>query len=312
MISRTISNTFEIRPRPVRDIAREAVGDIDHTIQRMRAEGVSIEDGSRLHQARAILQRAAETGVLVPAHRGDQLGLRALEIAFDYTAIATTLPNPPVAAFRREMRDSLRGTLEPAESARGPLQLQSQGIVRAAFLRGGLVPTHPTHSPKAGISSPDLVLENGSQSYAIEAKRPQLTKNVLPRFDDARDQLADFGLRGGILVDVTDCLRNLSGDEIDAEVSRLALSLSERVFISGRGFHQGYSGIMVAGTYARVAWSSDDRKADAVVAVHTSSRIGIFAQTKNSLSDHHARWMREAFEVGLSSLNQALAARARA
>src|SRR5206468_5945967 len=54
----------------------------------------------------------------------------------------------------------------------------------AAFVRGGLNPTHPTHSPKRGVSSPDVLLADGTQRYAIEAKRPQEARNILARFDE--------------------------------------------------------------------------------------------------------------------------------
>ena len=43
-------------------------------------------------------------------------------------------------------------------------------IARAAFVMAGLAPTHPTHSPKLGRSSPDLISENGVGRYAVEIK----------------------------------------------------------------------------------------------------------------------------------------------
>jgi hypothetical protein len=205
-----------------------------------------------------------------------------------------------------KIRDSLMGNLEPPESGRGPLQLQSQSIVRAAFVRAGLSPTHPTHSPKKGISSPDLIIENGNQTYAIDAKRPQSAKGIEARFDDARVQVSRYGLRGGILVDVTDCLRNLPGKELDAEVRRLALLLYDRVFIEGKGYQSAHSNIMMAGTFARIAWTSDDRAESAIINVHTSSSISIFAERQNTLSDHHSHWIRERFEHGLTSLSRTL------
>jgi hypothetical protein len=153
--------TTEIPPRPIRQIAAEAAADVEVSIQRLTQWGVKVDRDSRLHKALTVLRHAIATGALAPQHRGDQLGLRSLEIAFDYGAIARTLPEKSVAAIRREIGDSLKGEIEPPENARGPVQLQSQGIARAAFVMAGLAPTHPTHSPKLGRSSPDLMLENG-------------------------------------------------------------------------------------------------------------------------------------------------------
>ncbi len=45
----------EIPPRPVREIAGEAVADIDRATEQLRTWGVSVPDDSRLQQAREIL-----------------------------------------------------------------------------------------------------------------------------------------------------------------------------------------------------------------------------------------------------------------
>lgn len=309
--TRESGSVLTIAPRPLRQVATEAVADIDASLERLSAWHVKVPTDSRLHKAREVLATAAATGVLVPAHRGDTLGLRALEIALDYSAIADTLPDIPLAAFRRELRDSLIGELEFGDETRGPLQLQSQALVRAAFVRAGVVPSHPTHSPRQGISSPDLLLENGTLLYAVEAKRPLSTKNVLPRFEDAHAQLKGFGLPGGILVDATDCLRNTSGDRLDSEVRKIALSMYDRLFENGVGHRPGYSDVMMAGAYARVAWDSDDHEHDAMVHVQTFSTIGIFGTVKNTLYDHRARWMRTSFETGLRLLNRTIEERHR-
>jgi hypothetical protein len=303
----TVSNV-EIPPRPVCVIAAEAVAEIDRSLSTLRAWGVRIPENSRLDRARQILQIAAETGVLVPMHRGDDLGLRSLELAFDYAAIADTLPPVPVAALRRELRDSLIGEIEPPEAARGPLQLQSQAIVRAAFVRGGVNPTHPTHSPRRGVSSPDLLLYDGTQRYAIEAKRPQEARNIIARFDEACGQLSSYGLPGGVLVDVTDCLRKVPRAVLGNEVERVAWSLYNQVFVDEQGHKPGCDHIIVAGAFARVAWScSDDSEESAMVEVHLSSRVGILADAPGTEEDRRAKWIRARFREGLVVLNPRLA-----
>ena len=184
--SRESTSYVKVPARPIEVIAAEALADVDYSIQRLTDWGVVITPRSRLHQAREILEHAVTTRELVPIHRGDDLGLRALELAFDYGAIAETLPDSVIASMRRELRDSLLGPLNPPDHDRGPLQLQSQAVMRAAFVRAGEMPRHPTHSPKKGKSSPDLILDRGTASYAIETKRPQLRKNIISQFEGAR------------------------------------------------------------------------------------------------------------------------------
>ena len=305
--SRESAESWQIALRPVKEIASEAIVDIDHAVRRLRQWGIKIPEGGRLAQARAVLDHAARTGAIVPVQRGDDLGLRALEFAFDYAAIAETLPPKKAAAVRRELENSLTGDLDPPEESRGPLQLQSQFVVRAALVRAGLSPEHPIHAARLGIKNPDFVLQNGLSEYGVEVKRPKTTAGILPRFEDGRAQLQGYGLAGAVLIDVTDCVRGVPSAQIDAEVRRLALLLYDRTFVSGRGYHPGSDCIRVAGTFARVGWHSDDGPGNAMVNVHTSSTLGVFATAKGTLLDHRGKWLRKSFEDGLGRLYQTLA-----
>ena len=220
-----------------------------------------------------------------------------------------TLPEKRVAAIRREIGDSLRGEIEPPENARGPVQLQSQGIARAAFVMAGLAPTHPTPFPDLGGASPDLILKMGLGRYAVEIKkRPQHTKRMLELHDLTKDATKpELLVHGGVLVDVTDCVRGSRLEKRSASVRRLALGLYARTFVTGRGHEPGYANIMMAGTFARVAWNSQDGDLVAMVQVHTlRPPLASFAQTRNSLVDHRARWIRKGFEDGLERLNRTL------
>jgi hypothetical protein len=271
----------------------------------LRAWGVKIESESRLHKARAVLEKAAVTGALVPKHRGDLLGHRSLELSYDYLAIAETLPANRVASLRRELGQSLIGDVEPKGNKRGPLQLQSQGIVRAAFVRGGLVPRHPTHSPHKG-KSPDLLLDRGPKTFAIETKRPEHSKNVERNFDAGHDQLTSSGLVGGVVIDATDCVRGLSGRALSDEISRLVSLLYARAFDEGLGHKPGFENIIIAGVFARVAWRSDDGEDKSMVSVHSSTRVGVLAPGPGTEADIAAKWIRKAFQEGLHGLSEML------
>lgn len=311
-VSRESTSYVEVPARPIEVIAADALADVDESIRRLTQWGVAIEPSSRLHQARAILEHAIKTRELVPKHRGDDLGLRALELAFDYGAIAETLPKAVVATMKRELRDSLLGPINPSATERGSLQLQSQCVMRAAFVRAGEIPRHPTHSPKKGLSSPDIILDNGTASYAIETKRPQLRKNIIPQFVRGSDQVKNYGLPGGVFIDATDAFRDVPGAELLGEVHRVALELYDRVFVTGQGYRPDMSHLMLIGVLARVAWHSDDGEQRTMVQVHSASTIGVFATTQNNLAHHRARWLRKKLGDGLEQLDRTLLERGRA
>ena len=305
--SRVREEQTTIPHRPVADVARQAFDEISLAIQRFAIAGVTVPNDSRLHQAKEVLATAVDSGGLVPEHRGDDLGLRALEIAFDYSAIASTLPKIRNAAFWRDLRDSCRGTLSLADdAARGPSQLQAQAIVRAAFVLAGLSPQLPSHSSRVGRSSPDLTLQSGSINYAVEVKRPEKIKNLLPRFRDARQQLDSYGLAGGILVDVTDCLRNVAGKDLDDQVSQLLYELQNEVFERGVGQRQEYSRVMAIGCFARAAWRSVVDERGAHIQVQSCISTGIFASQPNTLRAHRANWIRRGFQRGIDLLFERL------
>ena len=98
----------EIPTRPQREIVAATLANLVDARNRLEAYGIQFPEVSRLDQALHILSTAQTTGALVPAHRGDDLGLRALEFAFDYSAIAATLPAARVARVRQELEMSLR------------------------------------------------------------------------------------------------------------------------------------------------------------------------------------------------------------
>lgn len=291
-----------IPPRPVSEIATEALADLDKVIARLAEFGVHFPEHSRLEQARLILADARDSGKLAPVQRGDTLGLRALETVLDFRDIASTLPPDKDASLRKDLELALGGTLEPTEAARGPLQLQSQLAVRAAFVRGGAT-LLKAGRPRHGKPVPDLLLENGASTYAIEVKRPQSSKGLVARFSEGVDQVRRYGTSGGILVDVTDCVRGRVGDELDTAVRECALMLYDLAW-DGRSYRPGYSHIIVIGVVARPAWSSDDGANAAIINVHSSTTVGVLATHRNNLAGHRARWIRQVFQTGTRLLGK--------
>jgi hypothetical protein len=287
----------------VREIAAEMAHDLDSVLVRLTEFGIAIPGQSRLHEALGVLRAAEKDGMLAPVQRGDTLGLRAIELALDFRDIASALPAQKSAVLRRDLNQAVQGQLEPPDNARGPLQFQSQLVVRAALTRAGANPLHPPSKPNPGVPDPDILLENGLTRYGLEVKRPQSRKALQPRFLEGVDQIHGAGLQGGVVIDATDIVRGLTGDELDREIRSIALEIYDLVWEGhGRAYRPGFSHIMVIGTLARPAWTSQDGPSAAMVQVHTSSTVATIATAAGNLSAHRARWIRKSLQDGLNLL----------
>ena len=120
------------------------------------------------------------------------------------------------------------------------------------------------------------------------------------------DQLEEYDLRGGVLVDITDCIRGIQPDALDAEIRKVALEIYGTAFENGVGHRPGYERIMMGGVFARLAWTAEGTSTGAMVNVHNTSTIGIFADQLGSPDDVRARWLRDQAERGLGMLEQSL------
>lgn len=241
----------------------------------------------------------------MPRHRADTLGLRALELAHDLKAIAATLPRKRFADVREDLEITAKGALEPDndEDWRA-LQRQSQLIVRAALVKGGIYPDHPTSSPRA--SKPDLLWENGNALYGIEVKRPQRLKNVLANFQKGAQQLRDYGVQGGVVIDMTDCLRSQDDIEYESAMSVAADSIYTEAYSSNSGFRPGYSHVMLAAAFARVPWTSTKVDEANYIGVRYLHRAGVLSVSYGSLQGHHGRALRKALLSGLEIVGREL------
>ena len=286
----------------MREFAAEALADLEIAGAKLATAKVECPRGGRMDQALEILHAMVKPGNPMRIHRGDDLGLRAVEFALDYSAIADSLPSPLTLTDRRELRDSLTGGLVPPPERLHSLQLQSQAIVFSAFSRGGLEPTRPSTSAKKPMKSPDLLVGRGTALYGVEAKRPQRIENALPRFQDGVEQLKAFGVNGGVLIDLSDCVRQMTPTEIDGVVESTTWALNDVVFEEGRGHRPGFRHVMIAGCYARLVLPIEADEQTDQVRLHTSSMIGVFAYAERTLLHHHARWLREGAQDGLDLL----------
>lgn len=286
--------------RPAADLAAEALVDARRARAIIGDWGVTFPNDSRLDQAIDVLEAIQREGKLPADPAGQELALAGLQTALDYRDIAASLPTHRVASVRKGIQGSLNGSLDPRAPDRGPLQLQTQHFVAAAFHRGGADVEYPASQP--GRSSPDLLLPNGNSVYAVEVKRPEKRHNIPARFNDAVEQLASYGEPGGVVIDATDCLHGVVFADFEAEVHSAAMELYDLVWVGAPvGYRPGYGDIMIVAVIARGTWQLNPERIQELQVANVST-IGRFAHTENSLRARRGEWMRQALQDGLVQL----------
>ncbi|MEW5916533.1 MAG: hypothetical protein AB1762_09015 [Gemmatimonadota bacterium] len=183
------------------------------------------------------------------------------------------------------------------------LQAQSQLVVRAAFFLAGVMPGQPTHSGKDGRKKPDILVENGASTYGVEVKRPTAAKNVVPRAMDAAEQLSNAGLKGGIVLDITDTLTADTPEQTDVQVVDAAMQVMDAFFINGVGWKSGYSQVLMITVIARPILRVIMKTAtNGEVQNHSTSAGVALGTAEGTLDTIRARWMRDRLAHGLDKL----------
>lgn len=302
MTRRVREERVEIPSRSVRDVTSEACGDLDAAINAIERWGVQVPADSRLREARSVLHEAASSGRFSPAQRGDDRGHRALQLTLDFADIARTLPAARVADLRKDLTAAISGQLDIEIDDNSPAQFQSQLMVRAALVKAGADPALPSWSGRDGKKKPDLLLENGASQYALEVKRPRRWKNILPRTKDAAGQIADTGLQGCIVLDVTDCLDGIQPEAWDEALMRAASEVSALIFVPGKDYQPGYQHILAELVFARPAWTAMEENGDTQVMVYNTSVSWAFGRARGTLGHRRGDWLRQQIEKGLNKL----------
>jgi hypothetical protein len=300
-MQRTIRDErVQIPARPARQWAEEARSDLSRSLAAISKWGVPIPRPSRASGAIEILEDIVKTGRITPEQRGDDLGFRSLQLALDLSAIANTLPLARIADFRKDLTGALSGQL--ASDDLRPLQLQSQLIVRAAYALMGERPTQPTYSGNRGKKKPDILIENGLSSYAVEVKRPTKERNINVSAQTASTQIVEAGYQGGIVIDATDCLMGCDPAQTDVALLKWLDDCADLFFIDGVGYQPGQSHILMIGLMARPAWSVVMEGMNAQILVHSTSAIKAFGIRYGTLAYRRGAWLRRTLGDGLNRI----------
>ncbi|MBW7932643.1 MAG: hypothetical protein H3C62_03325 [Gemmatimonadaceae bacterium] len=220
----------------------------------------------------------------------------------DFADIARTLPSERHADYRKDLTRAIAGPLDDTSEPGSAAQFQSQLMVRTALVKAGADTTLPTWSGRDSRKKPDLLVEDSLVHLAVEVKRPSKWKTMLPRSVDAAAQIADAGLQGGVVLDVTDCLDGVPPDEWDDALLRAAEEVAELFFVQKRGFQPGYSHILMLLLFARPAWYAVEEKGGTHVTVYNSSVSWVFATERGTIGYQRGHRLRSLLERGLNRL----------
>lgn len=300
---RVDTERIAIPPRPIRAFATESARDLRQALARIEAwAGKVFTADSRFHQALTVLDAVAGSGHFIIDDTSGQSTMRAIQLALDTTAIAAALPDERVADLRKDLQTTAAGSLLGDEATRA-LQAQSQLIVRAAFYRAGVRPSQPTHSGSGGRKKPDILVENGTTLHPIEVKRPTAARNVVARALEAAEQLRPARSKGGMVIDVTDCLADEEPATADDAVVAHAEAIGSQFIVHGIGWKPGYSHVIMVAVMARPAWHlvhSGDNEGQ--VLIHSTSCVGAFGTARGTLDALQGQWLRKQLETGLNRL----------
>jgi hypothetical protein len=288
--------------RPVREMAKEAAADLRATAERFGNWGLRIPAGSRIAQAISVLDDVSTSGRFTPQQRAGLEGFQALQFSMDMRAVADTLPEGKVKELRTDIEKCISGPLAPNADNLEPAQFQSQLIVRSAFWRMGVDPQVPTKAQFGDRKRPDILIANGLSTYGIEVKRPTKDSTVLSNATSASGQILTPGLKGGVILDLTDCMAGVASSDVDDRLLAHYDALAALFFKNGVGFVPGQSHMIVAGVMARPMWVLQADSVDAQVAVHSTSAVGAFGVSPGTLDFRRATWIRDTFNEGMNKL----------
>lgn len=237
-------------------------------IESLQRWDIRVAESGRLRAAEKVLRLAALAGVYPSAPEELHRIAEAIRTAQDFGQIMDTLGPERSERLAAELQRSVKGTLEGREAAREPYQFHTQFWFGAALVRAGLDPLIPTDSQR----NPDFVLCPGTVRYGVEVKRPSSERGAFDLLRSARDQLVAAGLRGIVVMDLSDCLEEMglrrfvptSGqpphEELKPAFEEFRDRLGDTVWDAERRQHRpGFSSVIGIWVLARGwRWAMDD------------------------------------------------------
>lgn len=227
-----------------------------------------VAESGRLRAAEKVLRRTAEAGAYPADPKELHRIASAIRVAQDFGQIMEALGPERSERLAAELERALKGTLEGVEKEREPYRFGTQFLFGAALVRAGLEPEVPT----AETRNPDFVVCSGTLRYGVEVKRPSSQRGAVDVLSSARDQFEAAGLRGIVVVDVSDCLEEVGlqdcvpsftvppHEELKPAFRAMRTRLGDVVWDAARRRHRpGFSSVVGLWVLARGwRWALDD------------------------------------------------------
>jgi hypothetical protein len=230
----------------------------------------------------------------------------AIRDALEFSQIARALGRERTKALFGDLKQAVGGAIDHDDYVRTPYQYQSQLWIGAMLAAGG----HGPRVPRATGMSPDFLLENGVSWYGIEVKRPNTRAGVRSVFDKAVEQLREYGVKGAVIVDASDCFPGGAPHEVTENdalpphleatvlLDQIGDELSDVIFDLNRMEHRvGHGHVLHLLVYAKgIRWSRSDLSGPLIF--HPSYRK-TFTSYRSNLDWHRGRWLHQLLEEGM-------------
>ena len=283
----------------------------DRLVNGFEQRGITVPQSSRLRREVRLLEGIAN-GRAFPADQKTRLAVgNAARDAHEFEAIGKLVGRQRALELAADLQQALDGTPERLEKSRTPYRFQSQLWISSVFHSAGVALKRPKTT---ATKSPDFLIDIGATTYGLEVKRPLRGDTAIRRaVRDAVDQLREYGVIGGVALDVSDCLPQTMLQQYRADRNEPPYALTDADF---QKLYRGAEDLLIDSECRKILpyinsifflivyatgwrWFNKGPSGPELFAFH---QFGTFVTTKGNLAYWHADAIRKTYERGLKKI----------
>jgi hypothetical protein len=283
---------------------------LDRIVNRFEQHGITVPQPSRLRREARLLRRIASGRALPTDQTARRSVGNAARDACEFEAIGKLVGESMAVRIAADLHAALKGTPERSDTSRKPYQFQSQLWIGSVFHAAGVTLTVPAMTT---TKSPDFVIDIGARAYGLEVKRPSRATAIPGAVADAVRQLREYGVIGGVALDVSECLPQATLQQHRADRSEPPYALTDADF---RQLYRGAGDLLIDSRRRKMlpainvifflivyatGWRWFD-KGPTGPELFSASQFGTFVTTKGNLAYWHADAIRRAYERGCKKI----------
>ena len=287
---------------------------LDRIVNDFEQHEITVPQLSRLRREGHLLRRIASERAFPIDETARRSVANAARDAYEFEAIRKLVGESKMVRIAKDIaiHAALKGTPERSEGTSStPYEFQSELWIGSVFHAAGAtlrVPEMPT------TKSPDFVIENISASaYGLEVKRPHRAAAIPNLLAKAVRQLREYGVIGGVALDVSDCLSQAMLQQHRADRSEPPYAITAADF---RQVYRGAGDLLIDSRRRKMlpainvifflivyatGWRWFD-KCSTGPEFFSASQFGTFVTTKGNLAYWHADAIRRAYERGCKKI----------